>query len=137
MSCKKILIAVITALFLIVALTACDSAEEPGISFIDWNNHDLRAEQFVVALLNGDFSTAAEGFDEEMRHALSVSELRKAWRDTVRVAGEFVSIERAEVVPHEDYEIYNVITRHATRDINTRIVFSFDGKVAGLFFSFI
>jgi len=125
-------------LLLFLTLAGCgEREEEPGISFIDWNNHDLRAEQFVTALINGDFTIASEGFDEEMKRALGVMGLERSWRDTVRIAGEFISIAGVESVPHDEYDIYHVITLHKNRDINTRIVFSDDGSVAGLFFSFI
>jgi len=136
MNAKKLISAILTILFTI-ALSGCGNAEEPGISYIDWNNHDLRAEQFVAALVNGDFSIAAEGFDDDMKRAIDVRGLRKAWRDTVRVAGDFNSIGGTELIPNDEYEIYHVITLHKNRNINTRIVFTFDGKVAGLFFSFI
>ena len=123
---------------MLFALTGCAAdEEEPGISYIDWDDHDNRSGQFVEALLNGDFSIAAEGFDEDMTRMLDVKGLRKAWRDTVRVAGEFISMEETESVENDEYDIYHVVTRHNRRDINTRIVFSHDGLIAGLFFTFI
>ena len=137
MSVRKNFSVIIAAVLLLTFLTGCSSdEEEPGISRIDWDDHDQRAEQFVMTLLNGDYTIAAEGFDEEMVNALGVSGLRRAWISTVRVAGEFISIVRTEFVPHDEYEIYNVISQHKNRDIVTRIVFSPDGTIAGLFFSY-
>ena len=137
MSFRKSLAVVIAALLIIFVLTGCSEEEEPGISEIDWGNNDLRAEQFVKALLNGDFSIAAAGFDEEMNRALGVRGLRNAWRSTVRAAGEFESLVGTEVIPNDEYDIYHVVTLHKNRDINSRVVFSNDGLIAGLFFSFI
>jgi len=121
---------------LIIVLVACGNREEPGISEIDWDDHDVRAEQFVKALLNGDFTIAAEGFNDEMDRAVGVIGLRRAWNNTVRLAGEYKYIEKTEIVPDDDYDIYNVVTNHNRRNINSRIVFTHDGLITGLFFSF-
>ena len=138
MKARKFLSLILITGLIFVFVTSCDDEfEEPGISHIDWDNHDLRAERFVIALVNGDFTIAAEGFDEEMSRVLGVRGLRKAWRDTARIAGDFKSIYETELIPHDEYEIYHVVSWHANRYINTRIVFSFDGKIAGLFFSFL
>ena len=72
-----------------------------------------------------------------MKKALGVRGLRKGWLDTVRIAGEFASIDGTELVPHDEYDIYHVVTVHKNRAICTRIVFSHDGLIAGLFFSFV
>ena len=134
---RKRLLVTLAVILLFAALTACGNDEEPGISQIDWDDHETRAEQFVGALLNGDFTIASEGFDEEMARLLGVNGLRRAWNSTVRLAGEFVSMDETELVDDNDYEIYHVVTRHKDRDINSRIVFDHNGKIAGLFFSFI
>jgi len=137
MNGRKYCFIIIVAALLIVAMSGCSVEEEPGISFIDWGNHDLRAEQVVTALLNGDFTRVAEGFDDDMSSAIDVRGLRKAWRDTVRIAGSFYVIDRTEISAHDGYEIYDVVSLHANRNINTRVVFSADDKIAGLFFTFI
>jgi len=137
MNGRKVLLIVLTVVLLVIFLVGCAPEEEPGISRIDWDDHDLRAEQFVKALLNGDFTIAAEGFDEDMKKALGMRGLRKGWLDTVRIAGEFISIDGTELIPNDEYEIYHVVTLHKNRAINSRIVFSHDGLIAGLFFSFV
>ena len=127
----------LAVLFVLLAFAGCLGSHNQGLSHIDWDNHDTRAEQFVQTLLNGDFSIAAEGFDAEMQRALSVRALGNAWKGMVRGAGEFVAIEGTELEPHNEYDIYNVLTRHEISGLNTRIVFSADGLVAGLFFTFV
>jgi len=122
----------------LLLLAGCGTAvAEPGISRIDWDNHDARAEQFVTALANGDFTIAAEGFDADMQRALGVRALGNSWKGMLRGAGAFVAIEGIELEPHDEYDIYIVFTRHEISGINTRIVFSADGLVAGLFFTFV
>ncbi|MDR2957388.1 MAG: DUF3887 domain-containing protein [Coriobacteriales bacterium] len=106
-------------------------------SQIDWNNLDQRAEQFVMALVNGDYAVAAEGFDDAMNDALGVEGLKQAWEGSVRIAGEFISVVRVDTVPHSEYDIYEVITKHQRIGIKSRVVFSADGKVTGLFFSYV
>jgi hypothetical protein len=126
----------LAALLALFALTGCQGGTEPGISHIDWENQDERAPQFVTALVDGDYTVAAEGFDAEMQRALSVGALRRSWEGMCRQAGAFVAIEETQPVPNDEYDIYNVITRHEKSGVNTRVVFSHDGLVAGLFFTF-
>jgi len=143
MNKKKLIAAAMAALTVAFAVSACSGGSsvtggnEPGISQIEWENADLRAEQFVMALVNGDYSVAASGFDAAMKRALSVPALKKSWEDTVREAGTFISIAETQLIPHDEYEIYHVVSQHEKSGINTRIVFSADGLVAGLFFSFV
>jgi len=121
----------------LLMLAGCGAAAaEPGVSQIDWANHDARAEQFVMALVNGDYTIASEGFDAEMQRVLSVRALGNNWKAMNNQAGAFVSIEGTELEPHDEYDIYNVVTRHEKSGVNIRIVFSADGLVAGLFFTF-
>jgi hypothetical protein len=133
---KKIIPAMLAALLALAALAGC-GAKEPGVSAIDWANHDVRAVQFVTALVNGDYTIAAQGFDAAMQRALSVRALRKAWEDMVKQAGAFAAIEETERIPDDEYDIYHVLTRHEKSGVNTRVVFSADGLVAGLFFTFV
>ena len=123
-------------MLLIVVLTGCTDDEEPGISNIDWNNKDARAEQVVNALLNGDYSIVTEGFNEDMADALSVRQLRHNWLSMVRATGKFISIEGTDFNEHEGYEIYDVVTNHENRNMNIRVVFDEDGQIAGFFFAF-
>lgn len=136
---KKKLIRVLLFVCLgIFALTGCGGgADEPGISSIDWNNHDKRAEQFLTALVNGDYSTAMAGFDETMQKGLSVTALRRNWEAMIQGAGAYVSISEIMTEPHDEYDIYIVVSRHEVMGVSTRIVFSHDGLVAGLFFTFV
>jgi len=136
MELRKIIPVMLAALLALSVLASCGGGEEPGISHIDWENHDARAEQLVTALANGDFSIVAQGFDAEMQRALSVRALANNWKAMTNQAGAFVSIEGTELEPHDEYDIYIVTTRHEKSGMNTRIVFSADGQVAGLFFTF-
>ena len=126
------------ALIILFTISGCSSsAEEPGTSFIDWNDRDHRAEQFVAALVNEDYSVATDGFDAVMKKGLSADALKESWDEMIAEAGAFISIAGTEIVPHDEYDIYEVISQHENKRVNTRIVFSSDGLVAGLFFSFV
>jgi hypothetical protein len=105
-------------------------------STIDWNNYNKRAEQLVSALIDGYYSEVVTGFNNEMKEALSVSALKKAWEDTVTVAGDFIEFAGTENFTHDIYMVCEVTTRHKTRGIITRVVFDSDGLVAGLFLRF-
>jgi len=133
----KCIISVLSILLVLTFFTGCGDPDEPGISEIDWNDKNIRSEQFVTALVNGDYTIASSGFDATMTRSLSVRRLAKAWTDTVKVAGAFDSIVSTEEVPNDEYDIYIVLTRHENMGINTRIVFTEDNQVAGLFFTFV
>ena len=134
----RYLLIVLIAILVFTTITACEEDEgEPGISNIDWDNHEKRSEQFVEALLNGDYTIATAGFNEEMKQALGANDLRRAWIDTTRRAGNFIRIVGTEQIPDGDYDIYHVVTQHEKININSRIVFTPDGQVTGLFFSYV
>jgi len=134
----KTKIFIVAMLALLLLFVACSKSEnEPGISSIDWNDTEHRAEQFVTALVNCDYSIAQEGFDANMKKALGKNGLKRAWESTVKAAGPFVSIMGTKTEPNDDYEIYIVTSRHEKKGIASRVVFSKDGLIAGLFFSFV
>lgn len=137
MKLSKIISASMAGLLLILTLAGCGGGKEPGISHIDWNNQNMRAQQFVTALTNGDYTVATAGFNAAMSQAMDARGLKQAWEDTVKTAGTFISIISTETIPHDEYDIYHVVSRHKYIGVNTRIVFSADGLVAGLFFSFV
>ena len=122
----------------LLVFTGCNNgSDEPGTSNIAWDNYDQRAEQFVMAIVNGDYSIAAAGFDSTMSRALGARGLRTSWESMIKEAGAFVSVVGTEKIPNDEYDIYHVVSKHENTNINTRIVFSSDGKIAGLFFSFV
>ncbi|MCL2004140.1 MAG: alpha/beta fold hydrolase [Oscillospiraceae bacterium] len=125
------------ALLTAFVLSGCgNGGGQPDLGVIDWEDRDGRAEQFVMALVNGEYAAAAAGFDAAMRRGLGERGLQKAWEDTAEAAGRFLSLAGIEVVPHDEYDIYEVLSRHEKTGIKSRVVFSPDGLVAGLFFSF-
>jgi len=133
----RYIIAVLIALFILGSVSGCElgSNTEPGTSLIEWENHDMRAEQFMTAVANGDFSIAAEGFNAEVYQGLRGAQgLRVAWRDVCGVVGSFISIEGVHYAPDDEYDVYEVITRHRSGGINTRLVFTDDGLITGIFF---
>ena len=138
MGMKRVFAAILSVILLAPAISGCSvGGGEPGISSIDWENREMRAEQFVAALANGDYTIAAQGFDAEMSRALGVRGLKKAWEDSLKVAGSLISVYETQNVPNDEYDIYLVLSRHENRALSSRVVFSKDGLIAGLFFSFI
>jgi len=72
-----------------------------------------------------------------MNRVLGARGLRKSWESMTIEAGAFVSVVGTEKIPNDEYDIYHVVSKHENTNINTRVVFSTDGKIAGLFFSFV
>jgi hypothetical protein len=127
----------IALLLIIFLLSGCFSQDViPG--FIDWESRrPIKAEQFVNALVLGEYVTARENFNSAMLRALNVRKLRRAWEDSVKEAGEFIEIVNTEQLPHEEYDIFLVTTKHENKGIVTRIVFEIEnGLISGLHFRF-
>jgi len=119
-------------------LVGCTTSDpEPGNSTIEWTDRDHRAEQVVMAIINGDYSAVTSGFDEDMSKALTAQGLENAWKSTIRQAGEFVSILSTQTVDDDQYDIREVTSQHTYQGVRTRVVFTRDNKVTGLFFSFV
>ena len=135
----KVLLAslLLASLPLSAMLTGCKAESEPGTSKIDWSNHRECASQFVMALVAGDYTIAAEGFNDEMKEAMSVVRLRQTWEDIIAEAGAFEEIVSVNQVPNAEYDIFEIVTKHENTGLNSRLVLTDDDQVAGLFFSFV
>jgi hypothetical protein len=119
-------------------ITGCayDSSKEPGVSQIDPEDREGRAEQFVAALVNGDYSIASAVFDADMQKAMNTAALKRTWEGVVAAAGAFKGFSGTEYSTYEAYEIYEVASAHEKQGVISRVVFDTDGQVAGLFFRF-
>ena len=140
---KKRLFITISSIVILLILIARfeNNVEEPGISYVDWSDKNMRAQQIVTALYNGDFTVVVEGFDDDLKRTLGLRGLTSSFLGMHRIAGEYISIGEINYILFLDvgysFEIYNITTLHEHKELITRIVFNTDGSVAGIWFVFV
>lgn len=100
----------------------------------EWDFYNKRAEEFVTSMADGDFDAAVAMFDATMKNGVPASTLQNdVWNLVVAQAGEFVGVYEIENSLIDGYYICFTTSRHETRGVTLRIVFSKDGLVVGLY----
>ena len=92
------------------------------------------AEALVDRLARGDFAAVVAGFDATMTNALPEAKLRAVWAGLLGQAGAFQRRLGSRSERSGAYEIVFVSCRFERAPLDAKVVFSADGKVAGLFF---
>ena len=114
-----------------------DDKTEYVETIIEWDNEPERAEQFVLAIVSGEYAVAAAGFDATMSRAVGgIEGLRKTWEDITEIAGDFICIVDSDIVDDGEYDIRLVTSMHEKLGIVSQIVFTNDNAVVGLYFNF-
>jgi len=90
-----------------------------------------RAETFVDLLASGRFDEAFETFDEKMRGALPVANLRAAWTSTTQAAGAFDRRISARAETRGAFRIGVVTCAFARANVDVQLVLNAEGKVSG------
>ena len=96
---------------------------------------EARGRHFVELLSSERFAEAFAEFDEKMTAGLPQPQLEKVWRGLTSAAGAFVKIEQVKVVKVGAYETAIVGCVFGTTNLDAKVAFDAQGKVAGLFFS--
>ena len=102
----------------------------------DGSFYSERAEKFVKQLVNGEYSAAAESLDAQMAKSLNADALEQAWNGAIEQAGAFSAIVKTDNLTQDGYYICLVTSRHENKNVVSRVVFSEDGLILGLFFSY-
>ena len=92
------------------------------------------ATSFVALLATGDFAKAIYTFDATMRGALPESKLRDIWNGLIGQAGAFVKQGATRTERAAGYEIVFVTCEFERANLDVKVVYDADGKIAGLFF---
>jgi len=115
-----------------LGLTACGSSD------ISFDDEALRADAVMVsdALLNGDYAAITAKFDKTMSNALDAKALEEGWLATVALLGDYEK--RGEIVSEAVQGYYAIIITEefSLQNLNVRVVYDTEGKIAGLQMTF-
>lgn len=105
--------------------TADDAAAEKRIEL---------ARTLVKHLVDGEFDRAVVPFDDVMKKGLPAETLGAVWSKVTRELGEFRQADKTRTQEVKEYHIVFVTCDFEKGPIDTKVVFTDDAKVAGLFF---
>ena len=123
-------ICIMLIMLLVLSVPGCKPAPEP---LTEDEAADL-ASRFILAMAEADFSEAFSYFDSQMAAAISEEQLAEIWGQLEDQMGTYVrSVEqRQETEP--PYQIVIVTMQMGNFYLDTRLVFSAQKQIAGLFF---
>lgn len=114
-------------------LTTSVKQEEQTI-YYDWDFYDKRAEEFVTAMVNGNFKVATDMFDTDMKQIMPISVLENdVWNSIIAQAGAFITIHEKGRDVLDGHHVCIITSRHENKGVRLRIIFSENGLVSGLF----
>lgn len=92
------------------------------------------ATSFVALLAKGGFTEAVNAFDTTMRDALPELKLRDVWNSLIAQTGAFVKQRATRIDRTGGYQIVFVTCEFERANLDAKVVYNAEGKVAGLFF---
>jgi hypothetical protein len=92
------------------------------------------ATQFVGLLEKEDFATAEISFDPTMKSALPEAKLREVWQTLLADAGAFKQTVRSRTQKVQGYDVVFVTCKFERKQLDMKVVYDFQGRVAGLFY---
>jgi len=95
----------------------------------------LLAMTFVDLLNKGDFAKASKDFDKVMQEKMPPAKLEETWKSLISRVGAFQKQMGARLEHKAPYEIVYVTCAFEQMSIDTRLVFTKDKQITGLFFS--
>ena len=93
-----------------------------------------KANYFVTLLEKEAFNEAAKDFDARMAAALPADKLREVWQQIQAQAGSFKEKTATRTEKKGAYDIIYVLCTFEKTNLDVKIVFGKDQKIAGLFF---
>jgi len=126
-----------TSLFFLATIAAFLLAAVVEVAFAqDSPSSDLvsAASRFVELLVKEDFAGGVSQFDSTMKSALPESKLREVWQTLQQQAGPFKKQIRTRVEGLGGYQIVFVTCHFEQADLDAKVVFDAQKKIAGLFF---
>ncbi|MHC4570771.1 MAG: DUF3887 domain-containing protein [Planctomycetota bacterium] len=92
------------------------------------------AKEFVDLLVNGDFATATQNFDETMSSALPADKLEETWKLSIEQAGPFKQQIGVRMEKMMQYDVALVTCEFEKGPIDVKLVYDSEGNISGLFF---
>lgn len=94
------------------------------------------AEKLVSDLVNKEDAAVYATFDDAMKKAMPVDKVKEIWPQITAQGGAFKSIEGSEGYLIKKYENIIVTVLLEKKTMTTRVVFTGDNKVTGLWLNF-
>lgn len=126
----KILAIAIALFATISALSLPALAQTPA----DPHVPEAAARKLVEQLAAGQFEKIESGYDSQMAAAMPPGSLSVTWSGLIRQVGAFESIMETKSLKRGGYDVVTVVCKFQEATLDTKVSFSADGKVAGLFF---
>ncbi|MCW3490163.1 alpha/beta hydrolase [Dethiobacter alkaliphilus] len=124
--------AVLFVLLLVMVLLVASCGEQTEDLPLEGNITDLAAE-YLTKLSDGDFSGANEYHSAEMRRALPGNRLEETWQGIVAQFGPYQSQTGTRTDEVEDYDLVFVTVNFEKAQVEFRVVFNEDKRIAGFF----
>lgn len=96
-------------------------------------DHRPQAEKLARLLAAGDHTAVVAAFDDTMRKALPAAKVTLAWQGATKPLGPWQDVDHMRVENAGKYQVVHVICRFADGKLDSKFVFTSDGKVAGWF----
>ena len=92
------------------------------------------AKEFVDLLVNGDFATAPQNFDETMSSALPADKLEEIWKVTTEQTGPFKQQIGVRTEKQLQFDVVFVTCEFEKSPIDVKLVYNSEGQISGVFF---
>ena len=92
------------------------------------------AKNFIDLLLNGDFTSAASRFDDQMKITLDEAKLQETWISTIAEAGTLLQLNPTRTTEIEGYKIIIIRCDFQRAIIDVQVVFNGQRQISGLNF---
>ena len=92
------------------------------------------AGKFVAQVAAGEFDKAVEPFDKTMKQALPAEKLRQLWEGLTKEYGPWQRAAGTRTEKIQKYTAVYVTCEFQKSKLDTKVVFSSDKKITGLFF---
>ncbi len=97
-------------------------------------NREELAKTLVGQMAAGDFEKAVEPFDKTMKQGLTAAKLRQAWTAIVDQYGSLAKATATRSETVKQFHVVYVSCEFGRGKLLTKVVFTADGQVTGLFF---
>lgn len=114
-----------TAIFFLLVIHAADEQQADQIKI---------AKLLVQQMSEGKHESAIKPFDKVMQQGLPASKLKQVWDGLTKVHGRFKIATKTRVKTSGKYQIVFVLTEFERGSLETKVVFSGDNQIVGLFF---
>ncbi len=102
------------------------------MSSLNLDNLRALAERFVSQMLQGNYEMAASQFDNQMKTAIPLPELKKSWQRLTIPAGDLIQSGVLQTAELEGHQIVSVRCQFERATIDVQVVLNRKGRISGL-----